>query len=692
MSQANIVVKLKDEYSSKTIRMQDANKGFNKSLEETQRQAQQYAQRLNALTSKQAELQTAMAKAKNEAAAASKAFAASGEAADSDALTAANKKYLELKQEMQGVSLAAKDTSKAMRELDVDNQKRSSANAGGRSIVSQLGAAGATAMVGDLLSQAVGTFAGSALGDVGGNYISSVLSSGATGAAIGSIIPGIGTAIGAALGGLGGLIKGKMDEYAKEDDSYKSSVQDTYSALTGERAQQLQSGSGIAAKRETDQISFSTLFGDAEVARGFLSDLKDMANVTPFLYDDLTGMSKTLKTFGYGVDEMIPAMMAVGDAGAALGMSTEDMNTVSTAIGRMRSTDKASLEFLNQLTERGIDVIGWMAARDDKSKGEVYEGISKGKYSGTDVAQLVLDQLTINFGGAMQMQSETYGGLESTLQGMNDEMANAQGEGYNSRRKQGMVDQIAFLGGQTGQEMQEAYRMMGEYQAELENQQEKLLRDAFNSVTSGALVGNWQTVSEEMKAKLTDLMADYDKAKLEGDGAEMGRVLSAAQAMAQAEYQNSEGYQIQMAADMKLVNDVQEAMAGRYEDYGYAMAQMFTKGYANGRQQLRGYGEQPLSYDEWSATAVDIMAPAEKPSGHAYGLNRVPYDNYPALLHQGERVLTASQARRQDRSGTGSILITGNEFNVREEADVGRVAAEIMDKILAAQMTDGGVM
>lgn len=48
------------------------------------------------------------------------------------------------------------------------------------------------------------------------------------------------------------------------------------------------------------------------------------------------------------------------------------------------------------------------------------------------------------------------------------------------------------------------------------------------------------------------------------------------------------------------------------------------------------------------------------PFGHAKGLNTVPFDNYPALLHRGEQVLTASQARRRNNSSSG--------LNVREFA------------------------
>ena len=36
--------------------------------------------------------------------------------------------------------------------------------------------------------------------------------------------------------------------------------------------------------------------------------------------------------------------------------------------------------------------------------------------------------------------------------------------------------------------------------------------------------------------------------------------------------------------------------------------------------------------------------------GFAYGKDRVPYDNYPAVLHQGEKVLTRNQADQYERA------------------------------------------
>ena len=71
---------------------------------------------------------------------------------------------------------------------------------------------------------------------------------------------------------------------------------------------------------------------------------------------------------------------------------------------------------------------------------------------------------------------------------------------------------------------------------------------------------------------------------------------------------------------------------------------------------------------------------------HAYGLTRVPYDNYPALLHEGERVLTAAEARR---GGSAVVNITGNQFTVREEADVDRIASAIASRVSDAMLTGG---
>lgn len=59
---------------------------------------------------------------------------------------------------------------------------------------------------------------------------------------------------------------------------------------------------------------------------------------------------------------------------------------------------------------------------------------------------------------------------------------------------------------------------------------------------------------------------------------------------------------------------------------------------------------------------------AEMGIGHAKGAWSIPYDNYPALLHRNERVLTASQARQQDSNAIGNTSeIVGALESVRND-------------------------
>ena len=61
-------------------------------------------------------------------------------------------------------------------------------------------------------------------------------------------------------------------------------------------------------------------------------------------------------------------------------------------------------------------------------------------------------------------------------------------------------------------------------------------------------------------------------------------------------------------------------------------------------------------------------------------MERVPYDNFPALLHEGEQVLTASQARSQP-AGSVTVAKLADEIVVREDADIDRIATALVRKL-----------
>ena len=64
----------------------------------------------------------------------------------------------------------------------------------------------------------------------------------------------------------------------------------------------------------------------------------------------------------------------------------------------------------------------------------------------------------------------------------------------------------------------------------------------------------------------------------------------------------------------------------------------------------------------------------------------LPYDDYPALLHEGERVLTAAEARAQDAGNVQplAITITGNSFTGTPEDMAYELAQIILQRLTEA--------
>ena len=176
-------------------------------------------------------------------------------------------------------------------------------------------------------------------------------------------------------------------------------------------------------------------------------------------------MSKTLATYKFDENALLPALTDIGDAGAALGMTTSDMTTVATALGRMQSSNKATLEYLNMLNDRGINAVGYLAEARGESVGDTYSAISKGEIAGQDAVQIILAAMEEAFGGSMEVQSQTFSGLSSTLEGLKQEIQAAAGEGYNDLRAEGIQAGIDAYSGPLGEYMSQMNAIVGENQA-----------------------------------------------------------------------------------------------------------------------------------------------------------------------------------------------------------------------------------
>ena len=629
--EVGIVMSLYDRVSPTLKAISGNSKAFDKNLDELEQSLKAYEKAQNSLVGKSADLKKALSEADQKVKDAQKSYKKLKDETSKGTLDAAIDEQTRLKNQLSETEGAIKANETAYRALyktatdaatamsKADN--RAGGTGGGKGILSALGQAGLISMAGDAAGQWADALVGSAFGSNAGTMFSSGLSGAVQGAALGSLLGLPGMAAGAVIGGGIGLITGGSQIYQERDEAFKAYVQEATQGQLEDLSTSITSGSATAAQRELDLIAFDQLLGSGQGAK-YLADLREMAASTPMEYSDLTAMSRALATgFGTNQKRMLDLMEGIGNAGSAVGVDASGMTYMAQVMSRMQSSGKVGLEDLNAFQDRGIDVIGMLSDALGKSQGDIYDMISKGSISGTKAVDIIQQGLE-QYAGAMDKMSQTFSGLESTLADAQTEMDNAYGEGYNETRKKGLQEEIDYLSGESGALIQEANRAMGAWQAELENSKEQYIRDAMDAVIN----------SDEYKAAMSE--------GTDEGYAEAGRMLMEAKVRGMNEYNASEGAQLMLQLETEMAATIRDDTASNdaYWDAGYRKGQEYSKGWAAARTS------------QWIEDVPDenTVAGRVRARNHfryAYGLDRVPYDDFPALLHEGERVLTAQEAR-----------------------------------------------
>lgn len=673
---------------------------------------------LTKLNNTRTNLKLDLSRAKSELREAEKRFKATGDAADELALKDKQIEFDNLTSQLKAVSSSAQAAEKNMMSLAGTNSKlsnRASGSGKSGSMWGTLGGALATAGFGDMLSgslsQAAGAFLGSYYGASDGAAIESVLGgaiSGASmGAAAGSIIPGVGTAIGAAVGGAIGAVSGGIEaaaqKFTEKDEAFKSYVQESVEGVLDEQAQALTSGSAIAGTREQTRMAFSKALGGDEAADAYLEQVREMASRTNYTYDEITGYTKQLLN-SYDPSEIFEVLGDLSDATAGLNLNSSDVSLWVSGLNRMRITDKATMEYLNYFSERGLNVYEALSKALGVQESAVQELVSNGDVSGTTAADAILNYISEQYGGLSERLAGSYEGLMGNIEDANADLQAAMGEGYNEARKAGLQEQLDWMNGEMGASMQQAYEQIGAFQASLENTREQMVRDAMNAVMTGVMP---EEGFELQLQRLRDMAEDYasaaqiaaaqpadSEAAMQAQ-ADMGRLLAEAQVMAQNEYNADTGAQTLLDSQLQLAQAVaaDTSADATYYNAGQRLGQQYTQGIS---AAITSYRPPSVTLPSVSvaggttsrATGGSHLTGATSPY-RAIGENRVPRDNTLYLLHEGERVLTAREARAADRKESGSNVVVnmGGNYTVRQDSDIDAIAEAVAARVLAAKRT-----
>ncbi len=698
----NIYMTVTDQISPVLASITDKTRALDKESQELQQTYEALQKANRGLIERKTELQKKLQEVNEEVKEARKQFKELGDEASSDAYIKAQERQQKLRNEIAATTKSLQENQKIYKE-NIETIRKNDVGGAGASLSDVMAGLNIGEELSSLALTVSGALASSALGSDMGDIVSKSLGSAISGGAAGAMFGLPGIALGTALGGVSGLISGGTKIFEAKDDAFKDYYGGLYDDVKSRSGEMVESGSTIAGGREQTRMAFSRRLGGEDAADDYLAQVERMAADTNYDYDEIVGYAKLLLN-SYDPGDVLGVLRDLSDATAGLDLSSGDVNMMIAGLSRMRTTGKATQEYLNYFRERGIDADAALADSLGVDKSAVSGMVTEGKVSGEDAAEALLEYIRTEFGGLSEGLASTYDAMVDNLGDITATLEARGGDAYNELRKEGVGAEMEALGGELGDAIGEINAIIGENQARRENLQDQYMREVLDAVLNGGQGGLWDKFSEEQRNTLAKMNQDYAELKERYDesggtdweaGAELEALYEEAQGLGKAYFDNS--------AEVKRLNEIEEDeiaairenTAGLTEatQASYRLSQQLSKGrgavylqdaarYASREDYARrGREENALSSRGHITERRDLQGNR----AHAYGLDRVPYDDYPALLHEGERVLTAGQARAQDAAQSAptpiQLTITGNSFTGTPEEMADQLAEIIVRRL-----------
>ncbi len=206
----------------------------------------------------------------------------------------------------------------------------------------------------------------------------------------------------------------------------------------------------LGTQAEQTRMAFQTMLGSASKGNAMLGMLNQFANVTPFSNNEVIAAGKTLLSFGVAAGNVKGILKTVGDVSAGTGKSFTELSSI---FGKVFAKGKADSETLNQMSEAGIPIVKTLGEMYGKNGREIYKMAENGELSAASIQQ-AFQKMTGEggvFANMMEKQSQTVGGLWSTVTGQLELFAATIGESVTPLLKVGLqyimgwVDELAAM-------------------------------------------------------------------------------------------------------------------------------------------------------------------------------------------------------------------------------------------------------
>lgn len=168
------------------------------------------------------------------------------------------------------------------------------------------------------------------------------------------------------------------------------------------------------ATMQSLQTDFKVMLGSQEKAVAMTDKLIKMGAATPFESQDLAQATKTLLSFGYTGDNVIPIMSKLGDI--SLGNNVK-FQSLTRTMGQINALGKLQGGDLNQLIGQGWNPLNEITKKTGETMEKVRDRMSKGKVTYKEVEEALVSATSKGgtFYNGMAEGSKTFEGQLSTL-------------------------------------------------------------------------------------------------------------------------------------------------------------------------------------------------------------------------------------------------------------------------------------
>jgi len=177
-------------------------------------------------------------------------------------------------------------------------------------------------------------------------------------------------------------------------------------------AKAISTGISFNKMMETQTIALSGFVGGVKQANTFLNSLFEVAANTPFRFSDIVKGSRTLIAYGLSAKEAKRTLEGLGNAIAAAGGGSEEIERSVLALGQIASAGVLHAQDLNQLIQTGVVTVPKLAKRLGMSTLEFRKAMEDGSITSDLFFKKMRDSWEKDpmYKGAAAKQAKTFQG------------------------------------------------------------------------------------------------------------------------------------------------------------------------------------------------------------------------------------------------------------------------------------------